>query len=246
VEQNPPSNAGDSRFPETQWSLVLRAGQAETPLTRDALNTLCKRYWYPIYAFIRRKGNDPEQARDLTQQYFCQLLNKGALAKVDPARGRFRSFLRKDCENFLRDDHRRKTAAVRDPGAPIFSIDVGTAEGRYLVEPAHGETAEVLFERNWARTLLDRVLNSLSERYEKQGKRMRFDQIKIVLTEPGRAVPYSEIAKRLGTSEEAVATAVHRLRRRYRTILRAEIASTLADPADIDDEIRELFRAARA
>jgi RNA polymerase sigma-70 factor (ECF subfamily) len=245
VDHNIVSNPGEGGFPETQWSLILKAGQSGTPLTNEALNTLCGRYWYPIYAFIRRKGNDPEQALDLTQQYFYQLLNKGALSKVDPARGRFRSFLRKDCENFLRDQHRRATAAIRDPGASMFSIDVGTAEGRYLVEPAHAETAEAIFERNWARTLLERVLETLRESYEKMGKNLRFDQLKIVLTGPGRAISYAEIARRLGTSEEAVATAVHRLRRRYRSILRQEIAATVADPADIDDEIRELFKALR-
>ncbi|MFO0893222.1 MAG: sigma-70 family RNA polymerase sigma factor [Isosphaeraceae bacterium] len=239
------TQSGEGQFPDTQWSLVLRAGREENPRTREALNTLCERYWYPIYAFIRRKGNDPEQALDLTQQYFFQLLNKGALARVDPTRGRFRSFLRKDCDNFLRDDHRRKTARMRHPGTSILSIDAATAEGRYLVEPAHDETAEVIFERNWARTLLERVLDSLRQKYGKSGESLRFEHLRMVLLEPGHEVPYAEIARRLDTTEQAVATAVHRLRRRYREALREEIAATVADPSEIDDEIRELFRALR-
>jgi RNA polymerase sigma-70 factor (ECF subfamily) len=239
-----PSQEG--QFPDTQWSLVLRAGGQGTSLTQEALNTLCSRYWYPIYAFIRRKGNNAELALDLTQQYFYQLLKKRALSKVDPAQGRFRSFLRTDCANFLVDEYRRRKAEIRDPGMPLLSIDVRTAEGRYLVDPAHGETPEAIFERNWARTLLERVLNSLREGYEKTGKTIRFEQLKMVLVEPARAIPYAEIARRLGTSEEAVATALHRLRRRYRQILRAEIAATVANPADIDDEIRQLFKALRA
>jgi len=243
MDHQPFHQPGGGQFPETEWTLILKAGGKENPSTREALNTLCERYWYPIYAFIRRKGNDPELALDLTQQYFCELLDKGVLAGVDPGRGRFRSFLRKDCEHFLRDEYRRKNAKLRHPGKPILSIDVQSAEGRYLVEPAHGETAEAVFERNWARTLLERVLSSLRDKYESSGKSLRFEHIKMVLTEPGRDVSYAQLARRLDTTEEAVATAVHRLRRRYKAILRQEISATVSDPAEIDDEIRQLFRA---
>jgi RNA polymerase sigma-70 factor (ECF subfamily) len=222
---------------------VLQAGGPGTPLGQAALNTLCARYWYPIYAFIRRKGNDADKALDLTQNYFHQLLKKGALTKADPEKGRFRSFLRTDCSHFLLDQRRRERAGIRYPGRPILSIDAVAAEGRYRSEPAIGETPEKIFERNWARTLLARVLTLLKEEYERRGNAVRFDQLKVVLSENPRSIPYAKLASRLGTTAEAVATAVYRLRQRYKEILRLEIAATVADPADVEDEIRALFRA---
>jgi RNA polymerase sigma-70 factor (ECF subfamily) len=236
----------DGQFPDTQWSMVLRAGGPSTPKAQHALDTLCTAYWYPIYAFIRRKGKDPTEALDLTQEYFQRLLEKGTLAAAAPGKGRFRAFLVADCSHFLIDEFRHNSARVRNPGTPLLSIDARSAEGRYLNEPAHALTPERFFERNWARTLLERVLERLQQEYERDGKSVRFDQLKLVLTEPSRSIPHAEIARRLRTTEAAVATAVHRLRQRFRAILNEEIAETVSDPADIDDEIRALFEALKA
>jgi RNA polymerase sigma factor (sigma-70 family) len=233
----------EEQFPETQWSLVLRAGGPVDRSAREALDLLCSAYWYPIYALIRRKGNNPHEALDLTQGYFCQLLEKGALATLDPRKGRFRAFLLTDCSHFLIDEHRRATAQRRGGGQTILSIDARTAEGRYLNEPGHDLTPERIFERNWARTLLERVLSLIKNEYVKAGKSVTFEQLKLVLVEAPRTIPYAEIARRLGSTEDAIATAVHRLRKRYKETLRREIAATVADPADIDDEIRALFDA---
>jgi len=236
----------DGRFPETQWTIVLEAGGPSTLTARRALDALCAAYWYPIYAFIRRKTDDAQNAPDLTQEYFCGLLKKRTLAAVDPSKGRFRAFLMTDCSHFLVDVIRRQTAGVRNPGRQVLSIDVRSAEGRYLNEPAHGRTAEQIFMRDWARTLIGRVLNLLKAEYDRAGKTVRFDQLKVVLTEHPRSIPYAEIAARLSTTEQAVATAVHSLRQRYKTILRREIADTVADPADVDDEICALLEALRS
>jgi RNA polymerase sigma factor (sigma-70 family) len=237
----PESSGG--RFPETHWSVIREAGGPRTPTAEQALDTLCNLYWYPIYAYIRRKGNNANQSLDLTQEFFYRLLKKGGLESADPSKGRFRAFLLTACKNFLIDMFRHDQAASNQPAKPILSIDAGTAERRYLKEPGHVDTPERIYERQWARTLLERVLNRLREDYDKAGKKLRFEQLKVVLTEPARSIPYAEIASRLGTTEDAVAVAVHRLRQRYRTILREEILATLADPADVDDEIQALFKA---
>jgi RNA polymerase sigma-70 factor (ECF subfamily) len=224
---------------------VIRAGGSINPTAQQALDALCAAYWYPIYSLIRRKGSDANEALDLTQEYFFQLLKKGALATVDPAKGRFRAFLRTDCSHFLVDQHRRRTAEIRGGGKAILSIDVRIAERRYRKEPGHGMSPERLFELNWARTLLGRVLDLLRQEYEQAGKLVSFNELKLVLTEAPRSIPYAEIAKKIGKSEEAIATAVHRLRRRYREILRREIAATVSNPADVEDEIQALFNALR-
>ncbi len=209
----------------------------------EALNTLFSRYWYPIYSFIRRKGNSPEKSRDLTQSYFCELLRKDLLIRADQEKGRFRAFLRADCSHFLIDQHRRETAARRAPENPPLSIDLETAEGLYLMEPSHDETPERIFERNWAWTLLDRVLEQLRQDAERSGDRIRFKELAAVLGGSEERQSYAVIADRLGLTEQAVATAVHRLRRKYGELLRSEISATLADQADIDDEIKALFDA---
>lgn len=240
-----PENS-DGRFPETQWSLVLQAGGPSAPAARQAMETLCEAYWYPIYAFIRRKGKGPHEAHDLTQDYFCRFLKKGALAAADRERGRFRTFLLTDCKHFLVDAERYRKAGIRHPRTRVLSIDERTAEGRYLNEPAHGQTPERIFERNWALSLLECAFSRIRAEYTRAGKSLRYEQLKLILTGPSRSIPYAEVAGRLGTSEEAIATAVHRLRKRFKTVLREEVAATLADPADIDDEIRAMFDALKS
>ncbi len=232
-------------FPATRWSLVVDAGGSGSTQARAALGALCAAYWYPIYALIRRKGYDPHQAQDLTQSYFARLLEKGVIARADRTRGRFRAFLRTDCQHFLIDQHRRQAAG--GPVARPISIDARDAEGRYLVEPAdtHAMTPDHLFDRAWAVTLLDRVLDLLAAEYAGADKGPLFDTLKVILTGGKGAVPAATLASQLGMTEAAVHMAVRRLRTRYREILLEQIAATLDDPSETDDEVRSLFDAFR-
>jgi RNA polymerase sigma-70 factor (ECF subfamily) len=236
-----PGGPATSTFPMTRWSLVITAGTPGSPEARSALEELCSVYWYPLYAFIRHKGNPPDRALDLTQDFFARLLEKDLLRTIDRRKGRFRGFLRVACKNFLIDAWRRR----REGSATAIPIDGRTAEGRYVNEPADSMTPERLFDRSWALTLLDRVLGLLGAEYAATRRAELFDQLKVVLTEGKGAVRAAELAARLGMSEEAVHTASHRLRRRYREILQEQIAATLDDPSELDDEIRSLFDALR-
>ena len=239
MPEPPPSPAGS--FPTTRWSRIVAAGDGAA--TGEALAELCAAYWFPIYAFIRRKGNDPERALDLTQGYFARLLERRTVAAADPARGRFRSFLLADCSHFLAHQRDRDDAAKRGGGRAAVSIDARDAEGRYLVEPAHEQTPERLFERDWALTLLEEVLSGLRREYERTGRGAAFEVLKVALDTGSRRVPHAELAARLGTTEAAAQVAVHRLRKRYRESVRAAIAATVADEAEVDDELRALFAA---
>jgi RNA polymerase sigma-70 factor (ECF subfamily) len=232
-------------FPTTHWSLVARAGGIPSPQARQALELLCESYWFPIYAFIRRRGADPEAARDLTQSYFTRLLEKNLVIAADPQKGRFRAFLKTDCTYFLADQRDRERARKRGGGRPTIPIAAPEAEGRYLREAADEMTAERLFDRAWAVTLLDRVLDQLAREYADSGRAALFERLQAVLTGGSRSVPYAQLAEELGRTEGAIQAAVHRLRRRYRTVLREQIGATLKDPtpAEIEDEIRALFTA---
>jgi RNA polymerase sigma-70 factor (ECF subfamily) len=231
----------DASFPTTHWSWVVQAGDASSPAAREALAELCASYWYPVYAFIRRHGHEPDQAQDLTQAFFVHLLEKGTIAAADPSRGRFRSFVRTACAHFLADQRDRGRARKRGGDQVTVSIDARDAEGRYLREPAHNLTPERLFERTWVLTVLEHVFERLGQEYEKAGHAALFEQLKGVLTAGPRSVPYATFAARLGMTEGAVQVAVHRLRRRYRAILLDQIAATLDDPARVEDEVQELF-----
>ena len=206
---------------------------------------LCGSYWYPIYALIRRRGHPAEEARDLTQDYFARLLENGTLVAADPARGRFRAYLKTDCGYFLADCRDRDRALKRGGGRAIVSFDAIEAEGRYLDEPAGDPTPERLFDRAWALTLLESVLDLLASEYAETGRAALFDALRPVLTEGPGTVPYAEIAVRLGTTEAAVQQAIQRLRKRYRVALRDQIAATLDAPDEdsVEDEVRALFRA---
>ena len=232
-----------ARFPTTCWSRVVAARDRATPQAREALGVLCGAYWYPLYAFIRRRGHGPDDALDLTQGYFARLLGRSTVAAADPGRGRFRSFLLADCTRFLADRREHDRAAKRGGGVAPVSIDARNAEGRYLREPAHGRTPERSFERDWALSLLDGVLARLRREYEGSGRGVAFEALKVVLTEGPRTVPQADLARRLGTTEVAVQVAVHRLRRRYRDLVREAIAATVDDPEEVEDEIRDLFAA---
>jgi DNA-directed RNA polymerase specialized sigma24 family protein len=238
-----PPSIPSGQFPTTRWSRVVAARGRDTPEAREALASLCAAYWYPIYAFIRRKGRDPDETLDLTQDYFARLLVRGTVAAADSRKGRFRSLLLADCTRFLADRGERDRAAKRWGGIAPLSIDARDAEGRYLREPAHDRTAERLFERDWALALLDAVLARLRGEYEGSGRAAAFEALKVVLTDDPRSVPQAELAARLGTTEGAVQVAVHRLRRRYRDLVREAIAATVGDEVEVEDEIRDLFAA---
>jgi RNA polymerase sigma-70 factor (ECF subfamily) len=234
--------AGDD-FPTTRWSRVVAAGGRAAPEARQALAELCAAYWYPLYAFIRRKGWNPEDALDGTQDYFAALLEKRTVAAADPSKGRFRSFLLTDCTHFLAHRRERDRAAKRGGGIAPLSIDIRDAEGRYLREPAHSLTPERLFQRDWALELLDGVLARLRREYEHSGRAATFEALKCVLTADSPSVPHAELAARLGTTPGAAQVAVHRLRKRYRALIREAIAATVVDRAEVESEIRELFAA---
>ena len=230
-------------FVTTHWSLVVSAGGNDSPHARNALEKLCRSYWFPIYAFVRRQGHGPHDAQDLTQEFFARLLEKKSLAGADPAKGRFRSFLLASLKHFLANEWDKTRAQKRGGGQILIPIDVATAETSCGFEPADNLTAENIFEQRWALTLLEHVLARLRAEYVRDGKENLFEQLKPTLTEASRTVGYAEIATRLGTTEGAVKVAVHRLRQRYREVLRAEIADTVASPGEVDDEIRNLFAA---
>ena len=230
-------------FVTTHWSLVVSAGHNDTPNARNALEKLCLAYWSPIYAFVRRQGQGPDDAQDLTQEFFARLLEKKSLAAADPAKGRFRSFLLASLKHFLANEWDKARAQKRGGGQILIPIDVAAAETSCGIEPADNLTAEKIYERRWALALLDQVLRRLRAEYVRDGKENLFERLKPTLTEASRSVRYAEIAAQLGTSEGAVKVAVHRLRQRYREVLRAEIADTVTSPGEVEDEIRNLFAA---
>ena len=235
---------GPANFTPTHWSVVLAAaGRSDSTHARDALEKLCRNYWLPIYAFVRRQGHSPHDAQDLTQEFFTRLLEHNYLASVDREKGRFRSFLLASLKHFLANEWDKAKAQKRGGRNVIISIDAAAAENSVSLEPADLVTAEKIFERRWALSLLEQVLRRLREEYTRDRKEQQFEQLKSTLTETSRSVPYAEIAARLATSEGAIKVAVHRLRQRYRELLRAEIADTVANPGEIDDEIRNLFAA---
>ena len=230
-------------FALTHWSVVLAAGSSDSVQARDALEKLCRTYWSPIYAFIRRQGHTPHDAQDLTQEFFARLLERRDFAAADPSKGRFRSFLLASLKHFLANEWDKARAQKRGGGKSLIPIDAANAESSCGFEPADNSTAENIFERRWALTLLDQVLRRLRDEYVRDGKQRVFEQLKGTLTEESRSVRYAQIAASLGTSEGAVKVAVHRLRQRYRELLRAEIAQTVASADEVEDEIRNLFAA---
>lgn len=228
-------------FATTHWSVIASARQSGSPQALAALEQLCQTYWYPLYAFVRREGHSPHDAQDLTQEFFARLLEKNYLDDVDRGKGKFRSFLLAALKHFLANEWDRRNAQKRGGSKIHLSIDAQSAETRYRLEPADPQNAEKFFERRWALTLLDQVLEHLRSEAVTAGKADDFDQLKISLTVDKQSVPYSELAGRLRLTEGAVKVAVHRLRQRYRELLRAEIARTVSRPEDVDEEIRHLF-----
>jgi RNA polymerase sigma-70 factor (ECF subfamily) len=230
-----------ARFPTTCWGRILEAGGPDAPESRAALEALCRDYWYPLYAFVRRKGHDPETAQDLVQGLFASLLERDDLRRLEPQRGRFRSFLMACCTHYLARHHERERAARRGGGRIAIPIDSPAAESRFGGEPGHDLTAERLFERGWALTLLDHVLAGLDAEMARSEKRTLYERLSPSLLGDGEAPSYRAIADELGLSVGAVKMAAHRLRARYRDRLREEIARTVADPSEVDGEIAALL-----
>jgi RNA polymerase sigma factor (sigma-70 family) len=238
-----PRRPDGAQFAGTHWTSVLNAGRSDSTQARSAMERLCQAYWQPIYAFIRREGHGPEDAEDLTQEFFTRLLAKNFLRNVDPTKGRFRSFLLAAVKHFLANEYDKARAQKRGGGVSLIPIERAAAETSYRREPVETVTPDKLFERRWALTLLENVLKLLREEYTSQGKTALFEALKATLTGERSSLPYSELGSKLGMSEGAVKVAVHRLRQRYREILREEIAHTVASPPEIDEEIRALFAA---
>jgi RNA polymerase sigma-70 factor (ECF subfamily) len=222
--------------------MVLAAANlhADTHSQR-ALAELAQLYWFPLYAYIRRQGHPPAQAEDLTQDFFARLLEKKTLASIDRTKGKFRSFLLASLQNFLHNEHDKTHAHKRGGGQQTIPLDALTAESRYALEPADTLTPERVFERRWAWAVLDQVLHRLEQHYAAKGQQPLFDALKPSLTARLDTATYAQRAAELGMAEGALLVAAHRLRRRYRDLLRDEIAHTVADPALIDEEIRYLL-----
>jgi len=229
--------AGPSQFPTTRWTLVL-AADPQRKEAHSALVSLCEAYWYPLYAYVRRRGYPSDQAQDLTQQFFIRLLEGRYLHHADPEKGRFRAFILTSLKFFLADEADRDRAQKRGGGA-VLSLEFSSGEERYQREPAHNETPERIFERRWALSLLDRVMDRLRDEFVQHGRLDDFNRLKVFLLDHGET-PYAELAREMDRSEGALKVAIHRLRKRYRDLFRQQIADTVADPAEVESELRFL------
>ena len=218
---------------------MLAAADGPAAQSAEALEQLCHAYWFPLYAFARREGHGPEEAQDLTQEFFSRLLRKNYLQTADPNRGRFRSFLIASFKHMMANERRDAARLKRGGGAAVFSLEALQPEERYAVDPGHALTPDRVFERRWAEAVLLRTLDRLEGEYA--DRTLRFQELKVFLVGEKGSAPFAEVAARLGTGEGALKLVVHRMRRRYAQIFRDEIARTVADPAEVEDEIRHAF-----
>jgi len=230
-----------AQFPTTHWSVVLAAGDSASPHATAALETLCRAYWYPLYAYVRRQGRTPEDAQDLTQEFLAHLLAKRFPRGAVPERGRFRSFLLASLRHFLVDQHRYHGAVKRGGGQSLISLDESEGEARLRMEPQNDSTPEKLYEREWAMTLLDRAQLRLREEYAEAGHVALHDRLKsLSLTEKNES-SLAQAALEQGMTQSALKSAIHRLRARYRELVREEVAHTVSDPAELQEEARHLI-----
>jgi DNA-directed RNA polymerase specialized sigma24 family protein len=244
VSGSDPNRTSDSGwFATTSWTVVLQARDQGSLEAQQALAELCRTYWYPLYAFLRRRGYLPDQAEDLTQRFFADLLSKDSFKTVDPAQGRFRTFLLASLEQFLANRRTWARRVKRGGTVPHVSIDLRGAEGRYLREPVHEVTPEQLFERRWTLTLLDHVLDRLEREMILKGKGGLFERLKPALMGVHDEATYALVGKDLGKTESAIRVDACRLRKRFRRLIYEEIGRTVADPDQLDDEINALFLA---
>ncbi len=242
MHPNDSERPANDAFATTQWSVVLAAGGKREVGAQAALAQLFQSYWEPVYGFIRRREASVEAAQDLTQEFFLRLLERDAIAAASPDRGRFRAFLLTSVKNFLTNERERRRAQKRGSGR-VLSLDWETAESRMSWEPADDATPERLFEQAWATTLLARVLIRLQDEHAAAGKQRQFEALKQALVGDRDGLPYADLAEALHCSPDAARQTVHRLRRRYRELLREEVAQTVSDPRQVDEEIRDLFAA---
>jgi RNA polymerase sigma-70 factor (ECF subfamily) len=230
-------------FVTTRWTMVLSAGRKSSPHSERALADLCQTYWYPLYAFVRRRGTTKEDAEDLVQAFFACFLEKNYLEGLAAERGKFRAFLLAALKHFLANEWDRAHAQKRGGGAEHLSLNWQDADERFHLDPPDPTNPERLFDREWALALLDRVIARLAAECAHDGKAELFTQAKGFLTVSSAAIPYGEAAKQLGVDEGTLRVAVHRLRKRYRELLRDEISQTLAEPGQVDEELRSLLTA---
>jgi RNA polymerase sigma factor (sigma-70 family) len=239
-------SAGGVGFCTTRWSVVLAAGEVALPQAAVALETLCRTYWYPLYAHLRRGGRSHEDAQDLTQSFFASLLENQRLRRVHPEKGKFRSFLLASLKHFLANDWDKVRALKRGGQFTFVPLDDEAVRERFQREPADAGAPDRAFEQSWAATLLESVLGQLRDEYARDGKTALFEAVQVYLSGDRSGPPYAEVGTRLHLGESGVKMAVLRLRRRFGELLRAEIAHTVSKPEEIDDEIRCLFAAVRA
>jgi RNA polymerase sigma-70 factor (ECF subfamily) len=235
-----PGGVGQTLFATTHWSVVLATAGEDSPQATAALEHLCRTYWYPLYAFVRREGCSPPDAQDHTQEFFARLLARNSLAHVGPQKGKFRSFLLAALRHFLADQRALARALKRGGGAGCLSLDAQSAEERYRLEPVDRMDAEKIYERRWAMTLLEQALTRLRDENVAAGKTELFERLRSFVAGEGD-VSGGEAAAQLGLTESALKSALHRLRLRYRELVREEVAHTVADPAEIDTELRYLI-----
>ena len=228
-------------FVTTHWTVVLAAGDRASPLAAEALEQLCRLYWYPLYAYVRRKGHSPQDAEDLTQAFFAHFLEGNYVARASRQRGRFRSFLLTSLQNFLAHEWERARAVKRGGGRTLLPWDEVSVESRYQLEAASDLTPDKILEERWASTLFQKTLAGLQQEFAAAGHSKQFDRLKGFLSTEAQAGAYTELAASLGMSAGAVAVAVHRLRQRYGELVREEIAHTVSSPAEIEDELRYLI-----
>jgi RNA polymerase sigma factor (sigma-70 family) len=242
-EEHPSRNAQVGNFATTQWSLVLKAGGAEPGKSAEALTALFQTYWYPLYAYLRRQDLSGDQAEDVVQGFFLRLLEKNTLAAATSDRGRFRSFLLTAIKNYLANERDYARAQKRGGNQRLLSLDFGSGESRLSLEPAHSATPERLFERQWAITLLATVMQRLEAEYQQAGKDHHFALLKETLALNGERIGFAALGAELGLTENATRQAASRMKKRYRELIREEVAQTVSKPAEVDDEIRALFEA---
>lgn len=241
VPQSSETQPQGAWFATTLWSIVSAAGQEESTASRPALEQLCRTYWPALFAYIRSRGHGPEDARDLTQALFSHLLEKNAFAAADPNKGKFRSFLLASANHFLADEWDRARAQKRGGGVVNFSLDDETCEILAQWEPTVSESSEMAFDRRWAFTVLQRGMSQLEAEYAGSGKEAQFQALKCFLTDATGREGYKDVAATLGIRPQSVAVLVHRMRQRYRDLVRAEVAQTVATPADVEPEMRYLL-----
>jgi len=234
-----PSSEGS--FDTTRWSLISAAGDHLSPKAKESLETLCRAYWHPLYAYARRKGLGAADAEDATQEFFRQMLTNNSFATVDRGRGSFRSFLLASMNHLLLNEWDKARTLKRGGGHQIISLDSAEAEGRLIEGEAPGDSAEKIFDRQWAHTILRRAMAQMREEFVAAGKQSHFEAMKGFLSDVAGTGDYTAVADELGITAGAVAVAVHRLRLRYRELVRAEVAQTVANPAELRVEMRHLF-----